>query len=238
MPPQKAQLVVMWTPNEMEFIDVLFNPTELSFDKSVQLAEISIPGLDAPLQQFVRGQAEKLTVDLFFDTTEDGMGADARSVTEHTDKIFQLLKIVPSQHVPPICAFMWNESFPGSQLSHQVGNQRRTDFQCVVENVKQKFTLFSPEGVPLRATVTVTFREYRTLDEQLNQLGLNSSDRTQSVVLKRGETLTGVSAHHYGRPQEWRRIAVANGIEDPRRLEAGQFITLPPVDQAAGAGSR
>ncbi len=84
--------------------------------------------------------------------------------------------------------------------------------------------------------MTVTFREYRTLDEQLKQLGLNSPDRTQSVVLKRGETLTGVSSRHYGRPQEWRLIADCNGIEDPRRLGAGTFVALPPVDQAAGAG--
>ena len=33
------------------------------------------------------------------------------------------------------------------------GNQRRNGFKCIVESVKQKFTLFSPEGVPLRATL-------------------------------------------------------------------------------------
>ena len=58
-------------------IEVQYNPTELSWDKGAQIAEISIPGLDAPLQQFVRGQAEKLTLELFFDTTDHGMGKDA-----------------------------------------------------------------------------------------------------------------------------------------------------------------
>ena len=57
-----------------ESIELQYNPTELSWDKSAQIAEIAIPGLDAPLQQFVRGQAEKLTLDLFFDTTDQGMG--------------------------------------------------------------------------------------------------------------------------------------------------------------------
>ena len=36
---------------------VQFNPTEFSLDKAAQIAEIAIPGLDAPLLQFVRGQA-------------------------------------------------------------------------------------------------------------------------------------------------------------------------------------
>ena len=58
-------------------IEVQYNPTELSWDKGAQLAEITIPGLDAPLQQFVRGQAEKLTLELFFDTTDHGMGKGA-----------------------------------------------------------------------------------------------------------------------------------------------------------------
>src|SRR5581483_11840411 len=201
--PEKAMLVVTWADREMEFIELLYNPTELSFDKNVQLAEIAIPGLDAPLQQFVRGQAERLTVELFFDTTEDGMGTGARSVTDYTDQIFQLLKIEPKRHAPPVCAFLWNAKFPGSTLSEHFGNQRRTDFQCVVESVKQKFTLFSPEGIPLRATLTVTLREYKTLDEQLAQLNRTSPDRTESVVVRSGDTLASIAGRHYRRAGEW-----------------------------------
>ena len=74
-------------------IEVQYNPTELSWDKGAQIAEISIPGLDAPLQQFVRGQAEKLTLELFFDTTDHGMGkgrserhdADRPNLSAHQD---------------------------------------------------------------------------------------------------------------------------------------------------------
>ena len=63
----KAALLVEWfqPPPDVknpEQIDLQYNPTELSWDKSAQLAEITIPGLDAPLPQFVRGQAERLTL--------------------------------------------------------------------------------------------------------------------------------------------------------------------------------
>ena len=44
---------------DSDIIQVQFNPTELAFSKAAQLAEIAIPGLDAPIQQFVRGQARK-----------------------------------------------------------------------------------------------------------------------------------------------------------------------------------
>ena len=226
---ETAMLVAMWQ-DEMEFISVQYNPTEFTLTKGAQVAEIAIPGLDTPLVQWVRGQAETLTVDLFFDSTESGMGPGAKSVTEQTDQIYQLMKIEPDAHAPPICAFLWNPHFPGNDVSAKVGNQRRSDFQCVVESIKQRFTLFSPEGVPLRAILTVTLREYKTLDEQLKQLNLNSPDKTQSHVVKRGDTLSSIAGRHYRLPGAWRAIATENAIADPRRLTAGTFLTVPPID--------
>ncbi|HKP51320.1 MAG TPA: LysM peptidoglycan-binding domain-containing protein [Chloroflexia bacterium] len=223
---EKATIVVQWE-DEMEFIPVQFNPTEISLDKSAQIAEIAIPGLDTPLLQFVRGQTEKLTLDLFFDTTEDGMGTGATSVTTLTDRIYELVKIEPSRHAPPLCAFIWNSAFPGNSTSAHIGNQRRDGFDGIVESVRQKFMLFSPQGVPLRATLTVTFREYKTLDYQLRQLNLNSPDRTHSHLVQAGDTLSSIAGKYYKRPGEWRRIAEANDIKDPRRLVAGTLLTVP-----------
>lgn len=215
-------------------VEFQFNPTEITFEKGVTLAEISIPGLDAPLQQFVRGNAEKITMDLFFDATDEGMGetvpgVSPPGVTANTDKIFSLLKIVPGTHAPPVGVFHYGAKFPGSSLLDAHRHQLRTSFQFILESVRQRFTLFSAEGVPLRATLSVVLREYKTLTEQLDQLNLNSPDRTQSRVLQRGQTLSSLAAEHYRRPSEWRRIADANAIRDPRRLDPGQFVLLPPI---------
>jgi nucleoid-associated protein YgaU len=227
--PKKGKFVVEWHDGEQE-IEFKYNPTELAFQKGVQVAEIAIPGLDTPLLQFVRGQNETLTMDLFFDRTEEGgTGDSAKSVTEWTDLIYQLVKIEPATHAPPICRFSWGDKFPGSGVSEKVGNQKRDWFRCIVESVRHKYTLFSTKGVALRATLTVTLREYKTLDDQLSQLGLNSPDKTQVRVLAGGETLSSIAGEHYRKPSEWRRIADANRIEDPRRLAPGTFLTLPPV---------
>src|SRR3954466_2548589 len=124
----KALLHVEWAEvidgkPRTEDIPLQYNPTELSWDKGVQIAEIAIPGLDAPLQQFVRGQAEKLTLELFFDTTDEGgMGRHAVSVIQHTDRIYQLVKIESESHAPPICTFIWHEEFPGSTLNGKRGS--------------------------------------------------------------------------------------------------------------------
>jgi nucleoid-associated protein YgaU len=272
---KKATIYVEWQKSDREpkQIDVQYNPTEYTLDKQITLGEVAIQGIDAPVQQFVRGNAEKLSLDLFFDTTEHGMGEGAVSVTTETDKIYQLIKIEPERHAPPILTFVWGDKFPGSNVggapggiggaagqavtgalatvtaaadavvssagsiassalaavSAALGNQRRNGFRCVMESIKQKFTLFSPNGVPLRATLTVSLREYKTLDDQLENLNPSSPDRTHAHVLVQGESLSGIAEQYYQRSNQWRAIADANAIYDPRRIEAGRVLKVPTL---------
>src|SRR5215208_6356027 len=105
-------------------IPVQFNPTEYTLEKGAQIAEIAIPGIDSPILQFVRGQNEKLTLELFFDTTQSGMGEQAvRDVRELTDPVYQLVKIQSKTHAPPRIRFIW-----GKGLS----------FRAIVESIQQK----------------------------------------------------------------------------------------------------
>jgi hypothetical protein len=214
----------------VERMEVQFNPTELSIGKGVQIAEIGIPGIDSPILQFVRGQNEKLTLDLFFDTTDDGgVGPGARSVTELTNKFYALVKMSGEEHAPPRCRFIWGEEFPG--LINEDGKVRgkRKAFDCIVENIQQKFTLFSSDGVPLRATLNITLREYLTLEQQLSQLNLRSADCTRMHNVQRGETLPQIAYSAYRDAARWRLIAEANNILHPRDLEPGTVLILPPA---------
>ncbi|MEI8383894.1 MAG: peptidoglycan-binding protein [Planctomycetota bacterium] len=197
---------------------VQFNPTEYTLTKGAQIAEIAIPGLDTPLLQFVAGQNEKLSLDLFFDSTDKGgMGAGAISVEEETNKFYQLVKIQHKTHAPPRLRFLW-----GTGLN----------FECIVESITRKFTLFNPHGIPLRATLSVTFREYKTLERQVKELNLQSADHTKRHVVVQGETLSSIAAREYGDPRQWRTIADKNfaALSDLRRLPAGLELSLPATE--------
>jgi nucleoid-associated protein YgaU len=104
----------------------------------------------------------------------------------------------------------------------------------VVESVQQKFTLFNPKGVPLRATLSVVLREYKTLEEQLTELNLQTADHSRSREVKRNDTLAGIAAQEYGDPRQWRLIADApanrSATADPRRLTPGTVLAIPPMD--------
>jgi hypothetical protein len=209
---------------------VQFNPTEFTLNKSAQIAEIAVPGLDMPILQFVRGQTETLTLDLFFDSTEAGMGESVMPVTFYTDDFYQLIKINPETHAPPICAFDWGGfGFPGSTMTEQWSTQDRTQFQCIVESVRQRYTLFSPNGDPLRATLTVTLREYKTLEQQIDQIRFQSPDHTRTRVVQRGDTLSRIAGDAYGDAAQWRGIADHNAIDDPLDLRPGAILEIPPL---------
>lgn len=225
----KAKFKVFKQDGSFDEVVVQFNPRSLAFDKPVHTADIAIPGLDSPLKQFVRGGTETATVELFFDTSEHGTGAGATSVTTLTDAFYGLVKIDPQTHAAPVCSFIWGEKFPGDRLPERYGSQRRTEFPCVVTEVKQEFRLFSPEGTPLRAVLTLKLEEYVPLQRQIEQLNLQSSDHTRSHVLEQGESLALVSWLYLQDPRAWRHVAAANDVDDPRRLVPGRTLTIPPL---------
>ena len=210
---------------------VMFNPTELTLNKGVQLSETVIPGLDMPIIQFVRGQTETLSLELFFDSTDAGTGVVAAPVTVLTDLFYELVKIDRELHAPPVCRFVWGPfGFPGTNLTGNWASQsRQNGFQCVVESVRQRFTLFSPIGFPLRATLSLSLKEYQTLDEQIKKIDFQSADHTKAHTVRGGETLSQIAAEAYGDPSRWRAIAETNLIVDPLDLEAGRLLTIPPL---------
>jgi nucleoid-associated protein YgaU len=213
-------------------MEVQFNPTDLTFNKTAQFAEIAIPGLDAPVQQFVRGGTETLSLELFFDTTDNGMAKEATSVTALTDKFYQLVKQDRNTHAPPKCLFVWGP--PSTEQAQEYINSLWTWvswapfwFTCIVESIDRKFLLFSPEGIPLRARLTVKLREYQTVEEMVSLL--SSADQTKARVLKQKERLDQLSATEYETPAEWRRIAEENEIDNPLRMAPGTILRLPPM---------
>lgn len=227
MPLARAQFFRLPSPGATEGgkrLKVQFNPTDYSLTKANQLAEIGIPGLDSPILQFVRGQTETMKLDLFFDATEEGTGPQASSVTEKTDNFYDLVKIDNNTHAPPVLLFTWGgTAFPG---------RIRQGFKCICSSVSQKYTFFSESGVPLRATLSVELKEYKTLTEQLQQLNLKSSDHTKADVVGARDTIASVAQRAYGGTgSQWRLIAEANAIDDPSAVPPGAILRIPRGDQ-------
>jgi len=209
-------------------IQASFNPERYTVTKGVQFAEIGIPGLDAPVLQFVRGQNEKISMELFFDTTDKGMIDPVTDVRTASGQVYQLLKVNGNTHAPPRVTLNWGNDY---QLTSYGAGVRPW---LVLESVSEEFSLFSPNGIPLRAKLNVTFREAWTIEEQLLATPRHSSDRTSVRQVQRGQTLAYIAYLEYGDPAQWRLIADANNLENPRVLTPGTTLTIPA--NTAGGG--
>src|SRR4051812_34621889 len=154
---KKATITVLDGADKGKVIPVLFNPTEYTFERANSYKATAVPGLGAPLLQFVNGESDHLGMDLFLDDYTDPKGPTSLQQKE-TDPLgkrlkdlTKLLEIDRDLHAPPPVRFSWGPM----------------EFAAVIEKLGRKVTMFHPDGAPARAALSVAFKEYRTLRQQL-----------------------------------------------------------------------
>lgn len=213
---EKATIDVLnGTPREP--IRVLFNPFEYSIERANAYKATAIPGLSGPLIQFINGDADVLSMELFLDDYIDPP-RDGRSVKDRLDDMALLLEIDPRLHAPPLVQFVWG----------------RLTFKAIIEKLSRKITLFRPDGTPARATINVSFKEYKTLPELVNDPKLESADKSKRRVIVGRDSLWLLAAREYDDPAQWRKIASHNDLDDPRDIAPGDWVMVPPLDAADG----
>jgi nucleoid-associated protein YgaU len=58
---------------------------------------------------------------------------------------------------------------------------------------------------------------------------ITTSGSEQKYTVQSGDNLSKVSKHFYGSPIHYQKIAQANGIDNPDRIQAGQTLTIPTL---------
>ena len=199
-----------------------FNPAEFTISREVSYVEHKIPGLGRPISQFISGGAETMQFSLLFDTYAAGLethnliqtltsklpGLFKSDVRDYTESITKLMEVSDHLHAPPVVSFRWGSiRFEGHMVS------------C-----SEKFTMFSSFGTPVRSVLDITLRS--TVKDSAVR---NSPDRTKHKVVTEGDRLDSYSHDEYGTCADWRLIADANGIDNPRILRSGTSVVVPPV---------
>lgn len=188
-----------------EQIPVMFNPEEYSLDLGNSFAEIGIPGLKTPPIQYVRGNIRNLKMELFFDTYEGKI-----DVRTETRRITALLDKDANTQTPPILLFSWGG----------------LNFKCVLESAGQRFTMFLQDGTPVRARLSVSFKEFESVEVEVERGFFIGPPTVRNIV--EGETLSKLAGEVLGDPGAWREIADLNSIDNPRKLAPGMSLVIPP----------
>src|SRR6266542_3742757 len=205
----KLKLTVEHTGEE---ILLPFNPEEFTLNHDNTFASQAIPGLSGPILQFVNGNMQTLDMELFFDTWDTDSAAK-KDVRELTNRVVRLLEIDRDLHAPPVLRVQWGS----------------LDFLCVLAKANQKFQMFADNGRPVRARVSVTFNRFIDAEREAKEVPRQTSDFTKVHVVVQGETLSGIAAHHYEDARQWRPIALASELDDPRAITPGQAMRVPSL---------
>jgi hypothetical protein len=197
-------------------IKCMFNPTEYSMEKSNDWRPQQVTGKNVPVMAFGGGQGSSLSLELFFDTYEEG-----KDVRPFIQQLWDLTLIDEStkrkqthRARPPLCIFRWGPNW---------------SFKAVVERLSVRYTLFQQDGTPVRATATIALKEAEDAIEQpLTNPTSHSEPGHRRREVRPHDTLALIAFEEFGSPTLWRRIADANGMDDPMALSPGQILAIPP----------
>jgi nucleoid-associated protein YgaU len=220
---EKAYIEILGGEHRGDRVPVLFNPAEYSIERANAYKATPVPGLGSPLIQFINGDAATLSMDLFIDDYTDGpdiaepkgaMAGPPMTAAARIQRIVALLDIDAELHAPAPLRFVWAS----------------LRFDAVLEKVGRKVTLFHPSGQPARATLSVSFKEFRPLTRQLDQPRRESADKTKRRQIGGGDTIWSIADREYGEVRGWRHIAKASEVDDPRQLLPGDWVKVPALE--------
>jgi Contractile injection system tube protein len=199
---------------------VHFNPASLQYTVSNKEQ-----GQGSKKKQHVSETSAQLSMDLVFDTTDTG-----RDVRLDTGEIVKLLSPdAKAKKAPRMVEFSWGSySFTG-----------------VIEQYKETLDFFSADGVPLRASVSLTLlsKEVTFADADRVEASVDGDVTPETVDVPEpsggGPQNSPASiANALGAPRAARAIAAANGAASLRfGVEGGLIVSAGAgVSASAGAG--
>lgn len=243
---EKAKLYRLKKGLELgESLTVQFNPAEYQITRGLAMNEKSGIGRDPDINQLqaVKGRFATLALTLYFDTITDlesvritqapaelkkelsGLTSAKQSASaqflphnkepqEVCQEFLTLLKYNDEAHAPLKVRFIWG----------------KFDFMGYVSDNSVTYTMFAPDGTPIRARVQLSIRgEETAILQQKQQRTFNSPNRTKERILTEGEPLWLLAEREYNDPSLWRVIAQANNILNPRKLNEAAVLKVPSI---------
>ncbi|NEQ50598.1 MAG: hypothetical protein F6K11_10770 [Leptolyngbya sp. SIO3F4] len=136
----KAKLIAQGGGSNIEF---MFNPTELSFTRTMNLNSCGGARTESGIPKVSFGSAKAETLELkglVFDTYETGENV----INKHIQSFQKAVEFLDNEERPPMYIFAWG---------------KQEYLRCFVQSLTYTLTMFLPDGTPVRATVDITLQE-------------------------------------------------------------------------------
>jgi hypothetical protein len=208
-------LTKMTIKSKIGVFELKINPASLKFDKKIKYNEFKLFGASSGYVKYDAHAPSTLSFEFVLDST--GIAYEKKEALDKTLKNFEKIAydMDGNIHRPNGLTVSW-----GSFV-----------FQCHLTALSYDYTLFSPEGEPLRVKVSVTFTDDIPLEEAEKRANKQSPDMTHIITLKSGESIAGWCNEIYGDASYCMDVARYNRLAGFRNIPAGTKIAFPPLSR-------
>ena len=201
---------------------VWVNPASYTHRTQIRYNDRQAQGSGGPSPEFNRVAQEEVSFELLFDATGVIPVPQGQSYANGVaDGISQFTSLTATLngtiHSPNYLILAW------AQLQ----------FQCVLTSMNVNYTLFMPDGTPLRAKAAVVFQSFTSETQLAKEDNKESPDMTHLVTVGAGDTLPLLCYKIYGDSDYYRGVAEFNHLLSFRDVAPGTQLLFPPLTGSA-----
>ncbi len=196
---------------------VYVNPEKYTHAYTIAYNNRQAQGSNGPSPDFNQIPPDKVNFELIFDGTGVIPGPTPGATPPVEKQLTQFKALVFTYngniHSPNFLMLSW-----GSLL-----------FKCRLTSLTINYTLFLPDGQPLRARAVAAFVGFNDEVELALKANKTSPDLTHILTVKAGDTLPLMCYDIYGSSVYYPQVARVNNLTDFRNLIVGMKLSFPPL---------
>jgi hypothetical protein len=198
--------------SEVRTFEVMLNPSTYTKKLEIEYKNEEAQGAIDAEQRFVSMKPQDFTLDFLIDGT--GVMGEKVNVENKINEFLTFAYYYEGEiHRPYYLRVAW-------------GTFSQT---CVMKSCDINYSLFEPNGTPLRAKITAVFTSYKTKALQQAEKKPSSTDLTHIRETKDSDHLVLMTDKILEDPLRYLEVARANDLNHFRRLKAGQKLFFPPI---------
>ncbi|MHA3787031.1 CIS tube protein [Flavobacterium hauense] len=188
---------------------VQINPSTIKIKKNIKYDSVYTLGKEKKPAKYKNHEPSGLSFEIILDDTGviPGQKKKIQDLIQQLEKT--LYRINAESHEPGYAKVAW-----GSLLFHGRVNSLSYDY-----------TLFAPNGLPLRVKISLSFVEHYNKDSSIK----NSPDISRVILFKAGDTIPLFCNEIYGDASYSYDIARYNNLESFRNVKPGTKVMFPPL---------
>jgi len=202
---------------------VMINPSSIKRSLVIKYVEEQPKGSDSSDMKYKSTSPESWSFDFIIDGT--GLSSASSDGKETRDDDHEIVKREIEQFLDIVYYLDGNIHRPFFVIIEYSGLR----FQCVLSNVDIHYSLFYPDGMPLRAKLSCVFQKAVNKEQAAIEEAKESPDMTHLRVLKEGEPLISKVYDIYKNIDYYGEVARKNDLNNFRKIARGTQLRFPPL---------